>query len=67
VGRKTRLCAAVDVTEARRAEERLIVQKVQMDTAVNNMLHGLLMFDAQARLVLCNQRYIEMYRLSPES
>src|ERR1043166_6066743 len=65
-GRKTRLCAIVDVTEAKRAEEKLLVQKVQMDTAVNNMLHGLLMFDAQARLVLCNQRYIEMYRLSPE-
>jgi diguanylate cyclase (GGDEF)-like protein/PAS domain S-box-containing protein len=65
-GRETRLCAVVDVTESKRAEEQLLAQKVQMDTAVNNMLHGLLMFDAQERLVLCNQRYIEMYRLSPE-
>jgi diguanylate cyclase (GGDEF)-like protein/PAS domain S-box-containing protein len=65
-GRKTRLCAVVDVTESKRAEEMLLTQKIQIDTAVNNMLHGLLMFDAQARLVLCNQRYIEMYRLSSE-
>ena len=65
-GRQTRLCAIVDVTESKRTEEKLLAQKIQIDTAVNNMLHGLLMFDAQARLVLCNQRYIEMYRLSPE-
>ena len=65
-GRPTRLCAIVDVTEPKRAEEKLLAQQIQMDTAVNNMLHGLLMFDAQARLVLCNQRYSEMYRLSPE-
>jgi diguanylate cyclase (GGDEF)-like protein/PAS domain S-box-containing protein len=41
-------------------------QKFILDTAVNNMSHGLLMFDSTARLVLCNQRYIKMYNLSPE-
>ena len=65
-GRKTRLCAAVDVTEQKRAEEKVLAQKIQMDMAVGNMLHGLLMFDAQSRLVLCNRRYLEMYNLSPE-
>jgi hypothetical protein len=29
------------------------------------MSQALLMFDSSARLVICNQRYIEMYRLSP--
>jgi methyl-accepting chemotaxis protein len=32
-------------------------------SAVNNMTQGLCMFDRNARLVLCNERYIEMYRL----
>lgn len=41
-------------------------QKFILDMAVNNMSHGLLMFDSTARLVLCNQRFIEMYNLSPE-
>ena len=34
--------------------------------AVNNMTQGLLLFDSSQRLVVCNQRYIEMYGLSTE-
>jgi diguanylate cyclase (GGDEF)-like protein/PAS domain S-box-containing protein len=37
-----------------------------LDTALNNMSQGLCMFDAQARLVVCNRRYIEMYGLSTD-
>ena len=37
-----------------------------LDTVLNNMSQGVLMFDTDARLVFCNRRYIEMYRLSPE-
>jgi diguanylate cyclase (GGDEF)-like protein len=37
-----------------------------LDTVLNNMSQGVLMFDSQARLVFCNQRYIEMYGLSPD-
>jgi diguanylate cyclase (GGDEF)-like protein len=39
-------------------------QRLLLDTVINNMSQGVLMFDAQARLVFCNQRYIEMYGLS---
>ena len=35
-------------------------------TAVNNMTQGLLLYDSDARIVLCNQRYLEMYNLSPD-
>jgi methyl-accepting chemotaxis protein/PAS domain-containing protein len=35
-------------------------------TALNNMSQGLCMFDPQARLVLCNKRYIEMHNLRRE-
>jgi len=34
-------------------------------TALNNISHGLCMFDTAGRLVLCNERYLEMYKLSP--
>jgi diguanylate cyclase (GGDEF)-like protein len=50
-----------------RAAQRLLSEKSQhLDTAINNMTQGLLLFDAQARLVICNQRYLEMFALSPD-
>jgi len=39
---------------------------VQFDAALGNMVQALLMFDASGRVIICNQRYYEMYRLSPE-
>jgi diguanylate cyclase (GGDEF)-like protein len=36
-----------------------------LEAALDNMSQGLLMFDAQARLVICNRRYMEMYSLDP--
>jgi diguanylate cyclase (GGDEF)-like protein/PAS domain S-box-containing protein len=36
----------------------------QFETALNNMSQGLCMFDADANLVVCNDRYLEMYGLS---
>jgi diguanylate cyclase (GGDEF)-like protein/PAS domain S-box-containing protein len=65
-GRAARLCAVVDVTERNLAEEKLRAQKIQIDTAMNNMSQGVLMFDCEGRLMLCNGRYIEMYKLSPD-
>jgi diguanylate cyclase (GGDEF)-like protein/PAS domain S-box-containing protein len=64
--RAASLAAVVDVTERAHAEQMLVEQKLQTDTAINNMSQGLLMFDSQARLVLCNERYIEMYDLSAD-
>jgi diguanylate cyclase (GGDEF)-like protein len=39
---------------------------LQLDVAINNMPLGLSMFDAQDRLLVCNARYAEMYRLPGE-
>ena len=36
----------------------------RFDTALNNMSQGLLMMDKAERIVVCNDRYIEMYDLS---
>ena len=35
-------------------------------TAVNNSPQGLLMFGSDGRLIVCNERYIRMYGLSPD-
>jgi diguanylate cyclase (GGDEF)-like protein len=48
----------------RLSQQRLTREKQRLDTAVNNMTQGLLLFDSSQRLVVCNQRYIEMYGLS---
>jgi methyl-accepting chemotaxis protein len=45
---------------------RLRAHNKRLTTAVDNMSQGLNMFDAQARIVLVNRRYLEMYKLSPE-
>jgi NO-binding membrane sensor protein with MHYT domain len=42
---------------------KLRERNVRLDSAINNMSQGLCMFDARARLVVCNTRYIEMYGL----
>ena len=50
----------------RQSQQRLTLEKQRLDTAVNNMTQGLLMFDSEQRLVICNKRYIEMYGLSAD-
>ena len=55
-----------DVTERERLKERLEQQNEQLDAALNNMTQGLAMFDGEQRLVVCNERYAEMYRLTSE-
>jgi diguanylate cyclase (GGDEF)-like protein len=46
--------------------KRRAAAEAQIDVALTNMHHGLSMFDAGQRLVICNDRYIEMYGLDPE-
>jgi diguanylate cyclase (GGDEF)-like protein/PAS domain S-box-containing protein len=45
-------------------EERLRVQNVQLDAALNNMAQGLAMFDVEHRVVIANNRYAELYNLT---
>ena len=41
-------------------------QHRRLDIAVNNMAQGLLLYDASERLVLVNQQFLDMFRLSSE-
>jgi diguanylate cyclase (GGDEF)-like protein len=50
----------------RQLTRRLSLEKQRLDTALNTMTQGLLMFDQDERLIVCNRRYIEMYRLSAD-
>ncbi|MDA9431672.1 bifunctional diguanylate cyclase/phosphodiesterase [Bradyrhizobium sp. CCBAU 51627] len=50
----------------RQMTRRLALEKEQLDTAMNTMTQGLLMFDQDQRLIVCNRRYIDMYGLSSD-
>jgi methyl-accepting chemotaxis protein len=45
---------------------RLSAKNRQLSDAIDNMSQGLCMFDAQGRIVLFSQRYIDMYKVSTE-
>ncbi|MBR1147569.1 EAL domain-containing protein [Bradyrhizobium sp. AUGA SZCCT0431] len=45
----------------RQQEEALRIRNFQFDTAINNMSQGLCFFDSDHRLIVCNDRFVEMY------
>ena len=45
----------------RASRSKLRVEKERFATAVNNMTQGLLLFDAAGRLVMYNERYLDMF------
>jgi diguanylate cyclase (GGDEF)-like protein/PAS domain S-box-containing protein len=55
-----------DITAQKVAEERLNAQSLQLDTALDHMARGLSMFDASARLMVCNKTYRDIYGLPDE-
>jgi diguanylate cyclase (GGDEF)-like protein len=52
--------------ELKARERDLQAQNIRFDLAINNMTQGLLLLDAEERLIVCNQRYMAMYGLSPD-
>jgi len=50
----------------RLTDQRLAAERRQLIVAVNNIPQGLVLYDASARIVICNQPYIEMFGLSPD-
>jgi methyl-accepting chemotaxis protein len=45
---------------------RLRRQNKRLTLALNNTPQGLCMWDPAARLIVCNERYVSMYNMSPE-
>jgi diguanylate cyclase (GGDEF)-like protein/PAS domain S-box-containing protein len=62
--RQARILATA--AELRRSKQLFEQSNLLFETALKNMAHGLCMFDSAQRLVVCNERYGEMYGLSPE-
>jgi len=54
-----------DMTRWKEAQDRLAATTAQLDTALDNMHQGLALFDAEARLMLCNRRLLELWQLAP--
>ncbi|TPL49549.1 EAL domain-containing protein [Mesorhizobium sp. B2-4-6] len=48
---------------ARRIAEELRAQNERFAAAVENMSHGLCMFDADERMIICNHNYIDIFSL----
>jgi diguanylate cyclase (GGDEF)-like protein/PAS domain S-box-containing protein len=59
------MCIVASIAD-RRAKSLLRDRNLLLDAALNNMVQGVNMFDAEARLVLFNERYLQMYALSPD-
>ena len=55
-----------DITDRVAAERALAEQNLRFGAALNNMPHGLSMFDGNRRLIVCNRKFAETYRLPPE-
>lgn len=62
-----------DITEIKHREfdllrlsQKLHSKNVHFDSALNNMVQGLCMFDKEQNLIVCNRRYLEMYGFSAE-
>jgi diguanylate cyclase (GGDEF)-like protein len=47
-------------------DAELLRQNQLFDAALNNMSQGLGMFDTEHRLIVCNRRFSELFRLPPE-
>ncbi|GAC1330658.1 MAG: hypothetical protein NVSMB20_00410 [Bradyrhizobium sp.] len=66
INRNLEELVAKRTAELRARERDLRAQNMRFDTAINHMSQGLLLFDSSQRLVVCNQRFIEMYGLSKD-
>ncbi len=60
------LLVMVAITISIRRQSSLERINSRFDTALENMMHGLCMFDAEKRLVIWNNRYARMYGLPSE-
>ncbi|KQT86728.1 deubiquitinase [Methylobacterium sp. Leaf469] len=56
-----------DITLLKDQESRLVSTNLRLDTALDNMSHGLCMFDADGRLTVVNRRYCEIFDLPQDA
>ncbi len=54
------------VRRDRLIDQRLAAERRQLSIAVNNIPQGLVLYDASARIIICNEPYLDMFGLSPD-
>ena len=57
--------ACEEVTERLRSEDALKRQNLLLDAALENMAHGLCVYDKDMRLLVCNKNYLDIFGLAP--
>ena len=57
---------ALSLRRHRMSDERLAAERRQLSLAVNNIPQGLVLYDASARIIICNEPYRQMFGLSPD-
>ena len=55
-----------DITDQVTAKQVIENQKLRLDAAVENMPQGLVMFDGENRLIICNKQYADIYGMDAE-
>ncbi len=53
----------LDITKYKQAEQALVVSELKLQMALTNMSQGLLMHDAEGRVILTNSRFAEIFGL----
>jgi methyl-accepting chemotaxis protein len=48
------------------ANRRMGDKSLLLATALNNMTQGVIMFDSEEHFIICNDRFLQMYNLSPD-
>src|SRR5262245_10987544 len=54
------LVAGLLLRRDRLTDRRLAAERRQLSIAVNNIPQGLVLYDASARIIICNQPYLDM-------
>src|SRR5580693_8831902 len=61
-----RISVTIPERELRARIAALEAQARRYETAIDNISPAVCFFDGDERLILCNRRYAQMYRLAPE-
>ncbi len=60
-GKPTLFASSRDITERKRVEAKLIESDLMLRAAIESMGEGFVIFDADDRLIFCNQKYRDFY------
>jgi len=60
------VCTCEDMSEQHRTSQELQTEINRLKRTIENISHGICLFDAEQRLVMCNDRYLKLYGYTRE-